>query len=104
MFAAGLGRGVGTFAKDYATDREMLAAAKLLVERGADVNAISVAGQTAIHFAAQAADTNLPPPDRRHGSACWLRMEPGWTLRINKAGGPSTWQRARDCGDVPEVP
>src|SRR5215813_6811501 len=24
MFAAGLGRGVGTFAKDYATDAEML--------------------------------------------------------------------------------
>lgn len=62
MFAAGLGRGVGTFAKDYATDAQMLAAAKTLVALGADVNAISAAGQTAMHFAAQAADTNLPAP------------------------------------------
>lgn len=62
MIAAGLGRGVGTFAKDYATDAEMLAAAKALVAHGADVNAVSVAGQTAMHFAAQAADANLPVP------------------------------------------
>ena len=62
MFAAGLGRGVGTFAKDYATDAEMLAAAKALVALGAEINAVSAAGQTAMHFAAQAADTNLPPP------------------------------------------
>lgn len=62
MFAAGLGRGVGTFAKDYATDAQMLAAAKALIALGADVNAISAAGQTAMHFAAQAADVNLPQP------------------------------------------
>jgi len=62
MFAAGLGRGVGTFAKDYATDAEMLAAAKALIAHGAEVNAVSAAGQTAMHFAAQAADANLPPP------------------------------------------
>jgi len=62
MFAAGLGRGVGTFAKDYATDAQMLEAAKILVAHGADVNAISAAGQTAMHFAAQAADSNLPQP------------------------------------------
>jgi ankyrin repeat protein len=62
MFAAGLGRGVGTFAKDYATDAEMLAAAKALIAHGADVNAVSGAGQTAMHFAAQAADVNLPQP------------------------------------------
>jgi uncharacterized protein len=62
MFAAGLGRGVGTFAKDYATDAQMLDAVKLLVARGADVNAVSAAGQTPMHFAAQAFDTNLPQP------------------------------------------
>jgi ankyrin repeat protein len=62
MFAAGLGRGVGTFAKDYATDAEMLAAARALIAHGADVNAVSAAGQTAMHFAAQAADANLPQP------------------------------------------
>jgi uncharacterized protein len=62
MFAAGLGRGVGTFAKDYATDAQMLQAARVLVGHGANVNAISAAGQTAMHFAAQAADSNLPQP------------------------------------------
>lgn len=62
MFAAGLGRGVGTFAKDYATDAQMLETVKVLVAHGADVNAISAAGQTPIHFAAQAVDTNLPQP------------------------------------------
>jgi uncharacterized protein len=62
MFAAGLGRGVGTFAKDYATDAQMAEAVKVLVARGADVNAVSAAGQTAMHFAAQAFDANLPQP------------------------------------------
>ena len=62
MFAAGLGRGVGTFAKDYATDAQMLDTVKLLVARGANINAVSAAGQTPMHFAAQAVDTNLPQP------------------------------------------
>ncbi len=62
MFAAGLGRGVGTFAKDYATDAQMLEAVILLVARGADVNAVSAAGQTPMHFAAEAFDANLPQP------------------------------------------
>lgn len=108
MFAAGLGRGVGTFAKDYATDAEMLAAAKALVAQGADVNAISAAGQTAMHFAAQAADTNLPQPSDEivrflasHGANLDLvdnqgrspvEMAQGKGLR-GRAGGPVT---ARD--------
>ncbi len=62
MFAAGLGRGIGVFAKDFATDAQMLDAAKVLVARGADVNAVSAAGQTPMHFAAQAADANFPAP------------------------------------------
>lgn len=62
MFAAGLGRGVSAFAKDTGTEAELLAGAKLLVSKGADVNAISIAGQTAMHFAAQAADANFPQP------------------------------------------
>jgi ankyrin repeat protein len=62
MFASGLGRGTGTFAKDYATDAQVLEAAKALVAHGADVNAVSAAGQTAMHFAAEARDPNLPAP------------------------------------------
>lgn len=56
MLAAGLGRGQGVFAKDYATDREMLEAVKLLVARGVDVNAVNDNGQTAMHFAVRVSD------------------------------------------------
>jgi ankyrin repeat protein len=62
MFACGLGRGVSAFAKDYGTEADLLAAARLLVARGADVNAVSAAGLTAVHYAAQAADANFPQP------------------------------------------
>ena len=56
MLAAGLGRGQGVFAKDYATDREMLEAVKVLVGRGVDVNAVNDNGQTAMHFAVRVSD------------------------------------------------
>jgi ankyrin repeat protein len=56
MLAAGFGRGLGVFAKDYATEGELLEAVKLLVAHGADVNAVNDSGQTAMHFAAQASD------------------------------------------------
>jgi ankyrin repeat protein len=62
MFAAGLGRGVSAFAKDYGTEADLIAAAKVLLDHGADINAVSAAGQTAMHFAAQAADANFPQP------------------------------------------
>ncbi len=62
MFACGLGRGVSAFAKDSGTEAELLASAKILLDHGADINAISVAGQTAMHFAAQATDANFPQP------------------------------------------
>jgi uncharacterized protein len=56
MLAAGLGRGQGVFAKDYATEKELLEAVKVLVERGVDVNAANDNGQTAMHFAVRASD------------------------------------------------
>jgi ankyrin repeat protein len=56
MLAAGLGHGQGVFAKDYATDREMLEGAKVLVARGVDVNAVNDNGQTAMHFAVRVSD------------------------------------------------
>ncbi len=62
MFATGLGRGVSAFAKDYATEAELVAATKFLLDHGADINAVSAAGQTAMHFAAQATDANFPQP------------------------------------------
>ena len=56
MFAAGLGRGTGAFTKDYASEAELLEAVKLLVAAGADVNAVSDAGETPLHYGAQASD------------------------------------------------
>ena len=56
MLASGVGRGQGVFAKDYATEAELLDAVKFLVEAGADVNAANDNGQTALHIAAQASD------------------------------------------------
>jgi ankyrin repeat protein len=56
MLASGVGRGQGVFAKDYATEEELLRAVELLVERGVNINAANDSGQTALHIAAQASD------------------------------------------------
>jgi ankyrin repeat protein len=56
MFAAGLGRGQGVFANDFATEAEMVEGARVLLDRGVDVNVVNDSGQTALHYAAQASD------------------------------------------------
>jgi len=57
MQAAGLGRGLGVFNDEYATEPQMLEAVKVLLERHVDVNAANDAGQTALHFAALSMDS-----------------------------------------------
>ena len=56
MLAAGLGRGLGVFAGDYASDAQMLNAVRVLLDRHLDVNAVNENGQTAVHFAALSMD------------------------------------------------
>lgn len=56
MLAAGLGHGLGVFAKEYATEPAMLEAVKILVAQHVDVNAADDKGETALHFAALASD------------------------------------------------
>jgi len=56
MFAAGNGRGTGVFTKDIGTERDLIEAVHVLVERGVDVNAANDNLQTAMHFAAQVSD------------------------------------------------
>jgi len=56
MLAAGLGRGTGAFTKDYATEGQLLDAVKVLIAAGADVNALDDAGETPLHYGAQASD------------------------------------------------
>jgi len=101
MLASGVGRGQGVFAKDYATEAELLAAVTFLielgVESGVDVNAANDAGQTALHIAAQASDgivkylaehgANLEAKDKQGRTALDVAMGKGVRARI---GGEST--------------
>jgi len=95
MLAAGFGRGLGVFAKDYATEADLLEAVKVLVVHGVDVNARNDSGQSAMHFAAQASD-GIVRFLAEHGSKLdWkdkqgrtpLDMALGVGLR-GRAGGP----------------
>jgi ankyrin repeat protein len=57
MLAAGLGRGLGTFADEYASEAQQVEAVKVLLGQHVDVNAANDAGQTALHFAALSMDS-----------------------------------------------
>jgi len=57
MLAAGLGRGLGTFADEYASEAQQLEAVKVLVDQNVDINAANDAGQTALHFASLSMDS-----------------------------------------------
>ena len=57
MLAAGLGRGLGTFADEYSTEAQQLEAVKVLLDQHVDVNATNEAAQTALHFAALSMDS-----------------------------------------------
>jgi uncharacterized protein len=97
MLASGVGRGQGVFAKDYASEAQLLEAVRLLVESGVDVNAANDAGQTALHIAAQASDgivkylaehgANLDAKDKQGRTALDIAMGAGVRARI---GGEST--------------
>jgi ankyrin repeat protein len=97
MLASGVGRGQGVFAKDYATEAELLGAVTYLVESGVDVNAANDSGQTALHIAAQASDgivrylaehgANLDAKDKQGRTALDIAMGTGVRARI---GGEST--------------
>ena len=57
MLAAGLGRGLGTFADEYASEAQQVEAVKVLLDQHVDVDAANDAGQTALHFAALSMDS-----------------------------------------------
>ncbi len=57
MLAAGLGRGLGTFADEFSTETQQLETVKVLLNQPVDINAANDAGQTALHFAALSMDT-----------------------------------------------
>jgi ankyrin repeat protein len=57
MLAAGLGRGLGVFNDEYATEAQQYEAVQVLLDHHVDVNATNDAGQTALHFAALSMDS-----------------------------------------------
>ncbi len=87
MLAAGLGHGLGVFAKEYATEPAMLEAVRILAEQKVDVNAANDAGETALHFAAMASDpvvkflaengANLSAKDRQGRTALDMALGHG---------------------------
>jgi ankyrin repeat protein len=96
MMAAGLGRGLGVFAKDVGTEADLREAVELLVARGVDVNASTDDGITAVHLAAQAGldsivtvlakgGANLDVKDKKGRTPIDMAMGVGGRGR---AGGP----------------
>jgi ankyrin repeat protein len=68
MFACGLGRGTSAFAEDVGTEADLFAAAKLAIEHGADVKAVSDSGATALHYAAQSGLNSVVQLLAAHGA------------------------------------
>ena len=68
MLACGVGRGLGVFAKDVATEAELLEGVKVLLAKGVDVNAANTNGLTAMHYAAQAGLDSVVTELARHGA------------------------------------
>jgi uncharacterized protein len=79
MMAAGLGRGLGVFAKDVGTEDDLRQAAQLLIERGADVNSANGDGLTALHLAAQAGLDTVVSLLAQHGARLDVQDKKGRT-------------------------
>jgi ankyrin repeat protein len=57
ILAAGLGRGLGVFNDEFATEAQQLEAVKVLLEHHVDLNVATDTGQTALHYAALTMDS-----------------------------------------------
>ncbi len=57
ILAAGLGRGLGVFNDEFATEAQQLEAVKVLLDRKVDLNVATDTGQTALHYAALTMDS-----------------------------------------------
>ena len=96
MLASGVGRGLGVFAKDYATEAELLEAVKVALVQGSQVNAATTNGLTALHYAAQAGMDSIVSELARNGARLDAKDKQGRTpidvaLGVGnrgRAGGP----------------
>jgi uncharacterized protein len=98
MLAAGLGRGLGVFAKDVGTEADLREAVRLCLERGVDVNAVDDSLETALHYAAQAGLDSIVKLLAGYGAVLDAKDKQGRTpvdvaLGVGgrgRAGGPPT--------------
>jgi uncharacterized protein len=98
MLASGQGRGLGTFADEFATEAEMYQAVKLLLEQHVDINAANEAGQTPLHFAALSMDSvvelliksgaNIDAKDRQGRTPLDMASGKGGPGRAGQAAAP----------------
>jgi uncharacterized protein len=98
MLAAGLGRGLGTFADEFATEAQMVEAVKVLLDQHVDVNVATDNGQTALHFAALSMDSvvellalngaNLNATDRQGRTPLDMALGKGGPGRAGQAATP----------------
>jgi ankyrin repeat protein len=98
MFAAGLGRGLGTFADEFATESQMIDAVKVLLEQRVDLNVANDAGQTALHFAALSMDSvvellvlngaNIGATDKQNRTPLDMALGKGGPGRAGQAAAP----------------
>ena len=110
ILAAGLGRGLGVFADEYATESEMLEAVKILLDRKVDVNAAMDTGSTPLHQAALSMDSvvevlvragaNLEAKDRQGRTPMDMAQGKGGPGRAGAAAQPrqSTIELLRKLG------
>ena len=89
ILAAGLGRGLGVFNDEYATEAQQREAVQVLLDRQVDVNATNEAGQTALHFAALSMDSVVELLVK-HGAKLDIADKQGRTPMdmANGKGGP----------------
>jgi uncharacterized protein len=98
MLAAGLGRGLGVFAKDVGTEADLRESVRLCLERGVDVNAVDDSLETALHYAAQAGLDSVVKLLAEYGAVLDAKDKQGRTpvdvaLGVGgrgRAGGPPT--------------
>ena len=96
MLTAGIARAIGTA---WVTESQVMEAVKLAIEAGADVNAASASGDTAMHAAAYSGFNTIIPFLMEKGASLNPKNKRGHTPYLIANG-----QGPRTAGDIPYQP